>query len=382
MPATVDRTRPAPPTAHAGVLIDSAALDDVAALLRLYRTVYGDAYPLRLGTDPAAMATALTDAAVQWWVARDVATGDVVGSGLLRTDPVTRIGKVEGIVVHPDRAGEGIAGLLLEALVASAFGPEGQLESVYATARCVSPAPQRMLMRHGFQPMGLLPGAIRLCETETLALLVRYRDGLPANRKALDRVPKEVAALLEAARSHGSGFDFTDVHPKPSPACAPSRTGTGLEVNQDAALVRQRYAQVHADGAGVLPLHQPNTLLASPDGGSETFAVIDPTAGSGLLLGGPASPDAPEGMLGDVIQAMTERGATYIEAVLPLHDHEQIEQHLAHGFVPSAVYPAMRLEGGVWHDYVVLSRTTDRPDVRSLCVDDRFAPYLEQHGRS
>ncbi|WP_329403642.1 GNAT family N-acetyltransferase [Streptomyces melanogenes] len=365
------------PTPHTRVLVDTAAVDDVPALRSLYHAVYGDCYPLRLGTDPVAMAAAMTDPTVKWRVARDIATGDVVGSALLRTDVPLRIGKVEGIAVDPGHAGAGIGGALLEALMESAFGAEGGLDSVYATARCVSPAPQRLLLRHGFHPLGVLPGAVTLREVETLALLVRYRDGIPANRRAPGTVPQEVAPLLEAARGHGVHFD--DIHAESAPVPPRTGAGTDLDVSHDPGLVLQRYAWTPSGAARTLPLHLPNTLLASPDGRFEAYAVIDAIAGNGLLLEAHSAPDEAPEALGDVLRVMAERGADYIEAMLPLHDRTRIERHLAHGFTPTALYPAMRREDGVWHDYVLLSHTTARVDADALRVDDRFSPYVRQH---
>ncbi|MFI1105727.1 GNAT family N-acetyltransferase [Streptomyces melanogenes] len=365
------------PAAHTRVLVDTAVPDDVAALRDLYQAVYGDCYPLRLGTDPVAMVTAMDDSTVDWRVARDTATGELVGSALLRIDMPLRIGKVEGIVVHPDHGGAGIAGLLLETLMDSAFGAEGRLDSVYATARCVSPAPQRLLLRHGFHPLGVLPGAVTLREVETLALLVRYRDGIPTRRRAPGTVPRELAPLLEAARSHG--VDFDDLQVATELVAARTRTDTDLEVSHDAGLVLKRFARAASGTAPALPLHRPNTLLMTPDGRFEAYAVIDAVAGHGLLLGGHPSPEDPEEALGDILREMADRGAAYIEAVLPLHDRNRIEQHLAHGFTPTALYPAMRLEDGIWHDYLLLGHTTARVDADALDVDERFAPYVQQH---
>ncbi|MYR87726.1 N-acetyltransferase, partial [Streptomyces sp. SID685] len=49
---------------------------------------------------------------------------------------------------------------------------------------------------------------------------------------------------------------------------------------------------------------------------------------------------------------------------------------LASGFVPSAVYPAMRRVGDRLHDYVVLSRTSRQIDFRTTAVSPLLQPYL------
>ncbi|MGN5377069.1 hypothetical protein ACQ4WX_03630 [Streptomyces lasalocidi] len=49
---------------------------------------------------------------------------------------------------------------------------------------------------------------------------------------------------------------------------------------------------------------------------------------------------------------------------------------LASGFVPSAVYPAMRRLHERFHDYVVLSRTSRQIDFRTTAVSPLLQPYL------
>ncbi|MEU5432033.1 GNAT family N-acetyltransferase [Streptomyces sp. NPDC020719] len=369
--------RPAP---RAAVLLDTASHDDVAALRHLYFTVYGSVYPLPVGTDPAAMAAAVDDPGTRWHVARHAVTGQVIGSAVLRGDRAARIGKVEALAVHPEHAGAGIGRALLSELCEAAVGPGGELDSVYATARCVSPAPQRALLRHGFRPAGLLPAAVQVCGRESLALLVRHRDGVLDRRAPLGELPGQIVSLLDAATSAGIAFD--GVRPGPdTPAVRPGQAAEPMEVVQEPHFVRRHYARTARRAPAGLPWGEPNALLAPVDGRFETYAVIDRTSGCGMLLDTEPHDPAADAALGDVVQAMADRGALYVEAVLPLADRPRLDLYLAHGFVPTGVYPAMRFDGERWHDHVFLSHGASRPDFRALDVDEHFTRYLQHYRR-
>lgn len=381
------------PSARNAMQIDCASKRDVAALRQLYFDIYGNNYPVALGTDPNAMATAVADDRIFWLVAREISSSNIIGSAVLRRDMAARIGKIEGVAVHPDHAGTGIARSLLSRLCEAAFGSPGGLDSVYATARCISPVPVRALLRCGLRPMGLLPGAAVLRVRENLALMVRHRVGILARRAVVDDVPSAVLPLLRAAREAAElPFDGA-LRPRPS------RAGLRIvdpapdvvEVVRAPAFVRRRHEGIYGVGTVMLPQTAPNVLLTPPDGRFEVYGTIDADAGCGALLNlrttpGPASRTAHYDGLGlclaTVLDAMAEYGAGYIEKFVPLADLKRLEFYVSQGFVPSALYPAMRCDGTYWHDHVILTHTTGHPDFRALDVDRSFLPYMEQYRQS
>ncbi len=90
------------------VHIERALPSDIEGLLRLYTLIYGRSYPHAFGTDPEVAKATLESKNHFWFVAR-AGTGALVGSVVFDTDPLNRIGKLAGLVVHPDFRRAGIA---------------------------------------------------------------------------------------------------------------------------------------------------------------------------------------------------------------------------------------------------------------------------------
>src|SRR5262249_29725925 len=87
----------------------AACTDDIDELLTLYRAVYGSSYTLPLGTDREVMAREINSPTTTWLVARQGAHGSLVASILGTVSPRERLGKLQGLAVHPDARGGGVA---------------------------------------------------------------------------------------------------------------------------------------------------------------------------------------------------------------------------------------------------------------------------------
>ncbi|MEV6837196.1 GNAT family N-acetyltransferase [Streptomyces sp. NPDC051133] len=357
------------------VVLSPAAVQDIAHLRQLYFDVYGHGYPVPLGSDPAVMRRLITGGTAHWLTARTPG-GALVGSAVVQTDPGSRIGKLLGLAVHPGHRGGGLASRLTGAVCAEAFAT-GRLDSVYATVRVVTEGPQHVVVRNGFRPLGLLPNAVEVEGCETLALFARYADGVLARRAAVPHVPERLTALLSAART-GVGIDYAGIRSLPArtaPRAAPG--AEPIELISAPAFVRRRFLEHFPDaGDRFFPLHTPNALLVAADGGFEAYADLDPVAGSCALVAVHPRPAAVSGALETLMTTVTRAGADYAETLLPLADTEALDVFLASGFVPSAVYPAMRRIGDRLHDYVVLSRTSRQIDFRTTAVSPLLQPYL------
>ncbi|MEU9992676.1 GNAT family N-acetyltransferase [Streptomyces sp. NPDC048045] len=360
------------------VVLSRAAVQDIAELRQLYFEVYAHGYPVPLGSDPAVMRRLITDGTAHWLTARTPG-GDLVGSAVVQTDRGSRIGKLVGLVVHPGHRGGGLASRLTGAVCDEAFGT-GRLDSVYATVRVVTEGPQHVVVRNGFRPLGLMPNAVEVEGCESLALFARYAEGVLDRRACVEYVPERLSSLLSAA-SAGIGIDYTGTGRVPGCGAARSAADAApIELIVAPAFVRRRFLERFPDaGDRFFPLHTPNALLVGGDGGFEAYADLDPVAGSCALVAVHPRPAAVAGALEALMTVVTRAGADYAETLLPLADTEALEVFLASGFVPSAVYPAMRRLDDRFHDYVVLSRTSRQIDFRGTAVSPLLQPYLSAY---
>ncbi|WJV47460.1 GNAT family N-acetyltransferase [Streptomyces flavofungini] len=368
-------TSPAP-------LITRATAHDVAELRQLYFAVYGSDYRIKLGTCPKTMADTIADPAVTWLVARLPGSGQVIASALLRRDPAARIGRLEGVAVHPDHRVAGLAARMLDRLCAEALGPAGELDSVYAAARTATRGPQRMLLRTGFRPMGVLPNATLFRRREHIALMVRHRDGVLARRAAPPRLSAEVRPLAQAAeRAAGIGVSPAVPTAMPAPPPAPPRERqVEFERIEAADFVRRRHQELQgARGNVFYPFHQPNTMLTPVGGGFEVYAALDPALLTCALVD--ITPDVllTASLLEQIVESVEAAGARYVEALLPLRDQDALRAFHAQGFVPSALYPAMRRVGDSFEDYVVVSRAPHHLDFRTADIDPSLRPYIDHY---
>ncbi|MEU9237520.1 GNAT family N-acetyltransferase [Streptomyces subrutilus] len=359
-------------------VITPATRADIAELRQLYYAVYGPHYPVALGTDPAEMARLMADPHSLWLVGRCAGSGALTASAAIHGEPGSRIGRLEGIAVHPAHRSAGLAAALTEALCAGMLDT-GRLDSVYATVRTVSAGPQRVVARNGFRPLGILPNAVDLRSRESLALYARHSAGVLDRRIPVAEVPAPLLPLLRTAGAAlGIGYPGVRAAAGPLPAPAPQGAVERLEAVEAPAFVRRRFRERFPGAEGwFYPLHTPNVLLTPEDGRFEVYAYVNRAGGYACLLTAHPDPAAAAAYLEPVTRALARAGAGYVEALVPLAHQEALSAFLAQGFVAGALYPAMRADGDGFHDYAVLSRSSERIDFRGVAVEPPLQPYLD-----
>jgi len=363
----------------------SVHLDDVDGLLALYRRVYGRSYALPLGTDPEVMAHEIASPLTSWLVAREPGSGRIVGSILGTLDPAEGLGKLQGLVIHPDARGSGLAHQAVKQLSDLMLTGDQPADSVYGTARTNSTAPQRTCLQSGFHPLGIFPNLRKAERHETMVLLARYREGVLDRRLPVPKVPAALGGLVRALNGALGRPDLPlpEIVDEPLHAGASSSsTKTGLDVELIDApqfVLRRMAEEVPDPEERFYPFHTPNVMLSAADGAYEVFAQLNPSDGYCTLIGATPGLAALGDDLGPLIDRLAEYGASYIETLLPMDRYDDLRLLLAHGFLPAAAYPAMRRQGDGFRDHVVMARTMQPLDFRGLAIDAAFQPFTEQY---
>ncbi|MFD0385204.1 hypothetical protein ACFQ2B_32005 [Streptomyces stramineus] len=146
------------------------------------------------------------------------------------------------------------------------------------------------------------------------------------------------------------------------------------------AFVRRRFHERFPDSdQWFYPLHTPNALLTPDDGHFEVYAYLNRTGGYCALVAYHPDPSAAAAWLEPITRTLTRAGAGYVESLVPLAHHSALSAFLAQGFIASALYPAMRRESDGFHDYVVMTRTTEQIDFRGVVVDKPLQPYMDSY---
>jgi hypothetical protein len=360
---------------------DPAVPADIDELLQLYFAVYGKNYPLALGSDREVMTRMIASPHTLWRVARELDSGRIIGSAVIDTDPVHRIGKLEGVVVHPDwRAGR-IAHRMIAEVTAEVLDGEGRVDSVYATTRTLSKSPKLMCLHNGFKALGIFPNAHKIQHHETLTLLARHREGILGRRHEIRRVPERLGPIVDVLRKVTGLSHEPEIIPETARAPRERRTAVPeLEFIYAPAFVLKRSLETFREPAErFYPFHSPNLLISATDGSFEAYAYISKVDRYCTLIGfTPGLLDIAE-RLDPLIEQLTDFGASYIEVLLPIECYQEIGALLDRSFLPSAIYPAMRREGELWLDYIIMSRSMEPLDFRGMAIDSSFKPFVDQY---
>ncbi|MER7859098.1 GNAT family N-acetyltransferase [Amycolatopsis japonica] len=354
---------------------EPARLSDVEELLALFRLQYGDSYPLPSGTDAEAMAAAIANPIPSWLVYRD--NGRIITTIMAEIATEDRLARTQSLIVHPDARGRGLArkavGALADMLLSS-----GHIDSAYGKSRTSSTAAQRMMLSNGFAAMGIFPNAHKIDSQETVLLTVKHADGVLEQRQAVHKVPAELERLVTAVEN-SLGMP---VRPEFVPATEydTRRGDTEFELLDAPHFVSRTFDnQVLDPYRRFYPLHKPNMLITDADGAFDVYARLTKHDGYGTIIGATPSGLAIAPHLGQIVAKLNDAGAAYVETIAPLSAFEELSALLAHGFLPAAMYPAMRREGELFQDYVVMARTMQPLDFRGLAIDEAFRPFTEQY---
>lgn len=361
-----------------------ASLEDIKDLQELYFAVYGNTYPLPLGQDPKVMGSILSRAENIWLVYEE--NSKLIASCVFEVEEAFGIGRVSGLVVHPEYRRAGIARQLIHAGMTELFS-RPHMRSAYATTRTLSLAPQITFLREAFIPVGISPNAHKLENFETLVLMAAFNSSVSFKRNEKIQLPIELKALVEITQKNFPTWQYDEITFVEDKIEEPSKKNktqknevTSYEVIYSPHFVYNRFKSTfHDPWERFYPFHKPNMLIVSDDQKIEIYAHFSPIDGYCTVITYNTELEELEGRLKTLFSQLKDLGVKYIEILMRLDDLSGIEGLLRSRFVPSGLYPGMLSIQGIEQDVILMSRSLEPLDFHSVKLADCFQPFLEQY---
>ncbi len=358
--------------------VDRATKEDVNELLNLYFSIYRGSYPLPLGTDREIMTKMITSKNYRWLVTRDTEKDIVVGSTVFEIDWDNKIGKVDGVVVHPQYRKRHIAYNMISEGTRECISTDGPLNSVYTTTRTLSVGPQLMFLKNGFLPLGIFPNAHKVKQYETLTLLAKFKPGVLERRVPIHSIPEQLAPILQVMNS------ILNINDSPEVIDSKRRESSDEEFEFEIIFapnyVKKRFYETFPDpDERFYPFHIPNLLAASTNGKVEIYAYFSKKDRYCPLVAANVPFYTLSGRMDGLLDQLEDYGAEYTETLIRPDNTAAIEVLLDENFLPSAVYPAMQEVDGKMYDFVVMSRTMEPLNFKGIRIEKSFNPYLKKY---
>lgn len=361
--------------------IQIANLNDVPEILNLYRLVYGKRYPIKYGTDADLLKAAILDKDTHMvLVAKDLDKNQITGALIVEIDDFNKIGKLVGLVVHPEFQKNKIGNELV--VYASEFFLEKdtRLNSLYATTRTVTVGPQRVFIKNFYLPLGIFPNAHRLSKYETVTLFARFRKGLLEQRIPYKETCPQLMPLYGVLKDMVPELDIPDVKRAKPLLSADGEEDWEFEIIRAPNYVSRRFVETFPNPKDrFFPFHSPNMLIAEKKGRIEIFAYFSKRDGYCTLIKANKPISELNGRLTSLYMQLDDIGVSYIEVLVNVKFTPIIETLLQGQFVPSAIYPAMREIDNKVEDFVILSRTMEPLNFRGMAVISQFKPFIDQY---
>lgn len=374
---------------HMDLRIDRADISDIDGLLGLYLSIYGDDYPLEIGTNKSVMTHALNNPdKFLWYVMRDDSRGVIAGSCIVEIDTYFKIGKVTGVTTSRDYRGKGVAKKLIAHGTREIVDEKKMVNSLYATSRTISPASQVMLLHNNYLPLGIFPNARKIKTYESLALLGYFGEGVLERRIPVEKIPSHLGPITDiVCETVGMAKVAQKMESCP--------INSYRQINEDQSLdggfefmyapkfVDRRFEECFNDDKESMfyPFHRPNLLIASESGDMEIFASFNKKDHYCVLITATNSIRDLRDRFNKLLFQMKDHGIYYVETLVRMDYFDTICFMAENKFLPSAIYPAMREIDGEMHDYVLLTRTMVPLDFSEMKIDDSFRPYVNQYAR-
>jgi N-acetylglutamate synthase-like GNAT family acetyltransferase len=363
------------------IKIQVADVQDVDEMINLYRSVYGRKYPISYGNDPELLLKSINNKeSHKILVARDIMNRVICGALIVEIDFFNKIGKLVGLVVHPNFRRHKIGNSLVEYASHFFLTKENTLNSLYATTRTISVGPQIIFIKNDYLPLGIFPNAHRLQKYETVALFAKFRSGVLEKRKAENAVSVMLKPLYENLVNLVSTCKIPPVFEPRTLQIVEENDDWEFEILRAPHYVYRKFHERFPDpNDHFFPFHTPNMLIADKKGRIEIFAYFSKKDGYCTLIKSTKPISSLKGLPTNLYMQLDDLGVSYIEVLVNVKHTPLIEVLLSGQFLPSAIYPAMREVNQNYEDYIIMSRTMEPLNFRGMAIIAPFKPFVDKY---
>lgn len=363
-----------------GVSIRRATPADADELRALYQDVYEGRYPLSIIYDVHETVSALGRDNILWLTAE--AKGRLVASVIFTVDKENKLAKVFGAVVKKTHRGRGLTEQAIRLGLHHLVEETAQAESVYATARTLSPAPQKLLRNLGFKELGIFPNVRKVENYETHCLTAYFKPGALGRRMARPRLPSALKPFFSVVR-RATGIEEPEFNDTPLEPSSPYAGGwIPFEIIEAPEFVLERWKSRRSANQlkmQFFPFHEPNLLLVSPDQSTEVYLHHSKPDHHAVIVGGHENVPDLTHLLNSVVMSLEEHGVRYLELLADAYHPRVLKSIMDARFLPSAYYPAMRWRRGRGRDYIVFSKSFVVLDFRNILAEGFYREYLREY---
>lgn len=361
-----------------------ATEQDIPEMQGLFAVAYRGKYSFDYAIDPIKLAAEIDDLQHHLWlVAEDLEVGLLAGAIYFIFDPAQRLGKAAGAVVLPKYRNGGLGQTLLKTGVNYLTKTLAAVDVIYGTTRTVSIAPTRMVEEVGFHPLGIFPNAIYFENLEHLNLDIYLTEAALARRRKKPYLFPPFLEVYNIARKQ-LGLEKAALVTERAPLkLSPQKIRLG--VMNDEKETAKRFDQLVNEqrlANRFFPFHRPNQILMTEDGGTEVFVCYDGEGKQASILGYRTDRVDLHDLLDSVAATLQRAGAGYVDLLVDAYDFILQQAAFTARFVPSAYFPAMKLnDDGLRDDFFVLSRTFRLLDFSGIVLTGTNLKFLRAYIR-
>lgn len=378
------------------VRVREAVEEDILAISQIFRVSYGADYPYQDFFNDTWLKRSVFSDDIVMLVAEDVDDGSLLGTASIVTDVGAHtdlLGEFGRLAVIPQARGRGIGHKLMDGRVEHA---RHRLHIGVVENRAVHPFSQKISQKHGFTPVGFLPGKHLFGIRENIAMFWHpFNDALSLRKNHPHIVPEAYALAEHSMRAADLPLDvIVDEEAPPYPGSEGWHIDTLDDATRPALLRIERGRVRNREVFGPMRLQygffkleaRHATYLVArqrrPDGspgpiGAAVGYIYDEFERAMRVFEVIVRDEA---AIRPALGALTERarrdwGVEYIEIDVNADAPRMQRTLIELGFVPSAYVPAMAFHEVERLDIVKMSRLFPRPALERLSLIDEMQPF-------